>query len=536
MNSLNTTPPSLRVDPPVAQGGSATNDRPCEVGEMSAQLTEGSGPVLISPISGHILILGLGISGMSMARWCVRLGATVTVLDTRATPPALAELQSELPSVTFQHGTFTADIIDGTDIRAVFKSPGLSPDAVSSLVNAAKASALWVGNELTLFNHALRELKTLQGYDPKILAVTGTNGKTTVTSLTGLLVERAGKSVAVAGNIGPALLDTLAQHLDAGTLPQVWSLELSSFQLDSVDDFMPTAATVLNITEDHLDWHGTMAEYAAAKENIYGFESVLGKSKSLKQQTQIFVTSGLPTQVDEYAIEVVAGMRWLVRAVPESDEPPARVKKGMTAPPVPFVIQRLMPADALRIRGAHNATNSLAALALASRAGCALAPMLYGLREYRGEPHRVESIAIHNEVEYIDDSKGTNVGATVAALTSLGFDKLSPNGVEKKIILILGGDGKGQDFAPLATPIHKYVKSLVLIGRDANPIEVALRDTQVTLQHATSLEVAVTACAKLASAGDVVLLSPACASLDMFKDYKHRADVFAAAVQGLADL
>jgi UDP-N-acetylmuramoylalanine--D-glutamate ligase len=182
----------------------------------------------MSSISGHILILGLGISGLSMARWCVRLGATVTVLDTRSAPPALAELQSELPSVTFKHGTFTADMIDGSDIRAVFKSPGLSPDAVSGLMNAAKASALWVGNELTLFNHALRELKTSQNYDPKILAITGTNGKTTVTSLTGLLVERAGKSVAVAGNIGPALLDTLAQHLDANTLPEVWALELSS--------------------------------------------------------------------------------------------------------------------------------------------------------------------------------------------------------------------------------------------------------------------------------------------------------------------
>jgi UDP-N-acetylmuramoylalanine--D-glutamate ligase len=433
-----------------------------------------------------------------------------------------------LPSVTFQQGTFTADIIDGTDIRAVFKSPGLNPDAVSGLINAAKASALWVGNELTLFNHALRELKTSQGYDPKILAVTGTNGKTTVTSLTGLLVERAGKSVAVAGNIGPALLDTLAQHWDANTLPEVWALELSSFQLDGVDDFMPTAATVLNITEDHLDWHGDMAAYTAAKENIYG---------KTKAQTQILVNSDIPTQVDEYGIEVVAGMNWLVRAVPESDEPPARVKKGMAAPPVPYVIQRLMPADALRIRGAHNAANALAALALAARAGCPLAPMLYGLREYRGEPHRMESVAFVREVEYIDDSKGTNVGATVAALTSLGQDKQGTaigNVSAKKIILILGGDGKGQDFSPLATPVDNHVKAVVLIGRDASKIEAALQDTSATLQHAASLEAAVAACAELAIVGDVVLLSPACASLDMFKDYKHRADVFVQAVEAIA--
>ena len=474
----------------------------------------------------HILILGLGISGLSMARWCVRLGAAVTVVDTRAAPPELAslrELAANGASIHFKHQNFTANLIDGTDIRAVFKSPGLSPASTADVMNAAKASGLWLGNELTLFNHALRELKTAQNYNPKILAVTGTNGKTTVTALTGLLVERAGKTVAVAGNIGPALLDTLAQHLDASTLPQVWALELSSFQLDDVHDFEPTAATVLNLTEDHLDWHGDMAAYGAAKEHIYG---------RLKAQTQIHVTSNLPTRADEYGIETVSGMKWLVRAVPESDDPPSKVRKGEVAPPTPYVIQRLMPADALRIRGTHNATNALAALALAARAGCPLAPMLYGLREYRGEPHRMESIAVHNEVEYIDDSKGTNVGATLAALSSLGADKQG-----KKIILILGGDGKGQDFTPLAASVAQYVRGVVLIGKDATLIEAALietvsRDTQ--LHHATSLESAVSQCAAMATSGDIVLLSPACASLDMFKDYKHRAAVFVAAVEALA--
>jgi UDP-N-acetylmuramoylalanine--D-glutamate ligase len=298
-------------------------------------------------------------------------------------------------------------------------------------------------------------------------------------------------------------------------------LELSSFQLDGVDDFAPTAATVLNVTQDHLDWHGNMEAYAAAKENIYGKH---------KAQTQIFVSSGLPMRVDEYGIETVSGMNWLVRAVPDSDEPAPRVKKGMTAPPVPFTIQRLMPADALRIRGSHNATNALAALALAAKAGCPLAPMLYGLREYRGEPHRMESIAIHNEVEYIDDSKGTNVGATVAALSSLGQDTLG-----KKIIAILGGDGKGQDFAPLADPVAQYVRAAVLIGKDAALITTALQGLpDVALQQAASLESAVVQCANFAKSGDIVLLSPACASLDMFKDYKHRADVFVASVQALA--
>jgi UDP-N-acetylmuramoylalanine--D-glutamate ligase len=478
----------------------------------------------------HILILGLGISGLSMARWCVRLGATVTVLDTRDAPPEVAALRAELPNVSFKTGALSADMIDGSDIRAVFKSPGLSPAAVASLMNAAKASGLWVGNELSLFNHALRELKASRQYSPKVLGVTGTNGKTTVTTLTGLLIARAGLSVAVAGNIGPALLDTLAQHLDADTLPQVWALELSSFQLDGVQDFEPTGATVLNLTEDHLDWHGDMAAYAAAKENIYGYAN----GHSLKAQTRIQVASAMPTQADEYGIEVVSGMKWLVRGVPEADEPAVKVKKGMPPPPVPFTIQRLMPADALRIRGSHNATNALAALALACKAGCSLAPMLYGLREYQGEPHRMAPVGIHDGVTYIDDSKGTNVGATVAALNSLGQDN-----VGKKIVLILGGDGKGQDFAPLALPINQYVKAVVLIGRDAAKIESALHTIAVTMEHASTLEAAVSAAKRLAKAqGDasnMVLLSPACASLDMFKDYKHRAAVFASALQTLMD-
>ncbi len=476
----------------------------------------------------HILILGLGISGLSMARWCLRLGATVTVVDTRQTPPgldALTRLQTAGSAITFQAHAFTADLVEGTRVRGVFKSQGLSPASVAPVWHAAKASGLWLGNELTLFNHALRELKTSRGYAPKLLAITGTNGKTTVTSLTGQLVARAGKTVAVAGNIDPPLLDTLGLHLDAQAqnhtpLPQVWVLELASYQLHEVEDFEPTSATVLNVTQDHLDWHGSMEDYARAKENIYG------KNKA---HTQIFVTAGLPTRAGEYGIEKTAGMNWLVRAVPESDEPPAKVKKGMTAPPLPFTVQRLMPADALRIRGTHNATNALAALALAERAGCPLAPMLYGLREYRGEPHRVESVGFHNEVEYIDDSKGTNVGATVAALASLGADKGG-----KKIMVILGGEGKGQDFAPLAAPVRQYVREVVLIGQAAPAIKAALANIEGLGLHSVSrLEEAVQACAAMAQAGDIVLLSPACASFDMFQDYKHRAAVFVESVRAL---
>lgn len=484
-------------------------------------------------LNQHILILGLGASGLSMARWCARLGAMVTVLDTRDNPPQLETLQETLPNVRFQAGDFTADKVSGTDIRAVFKSPGLSPSTTAALIDAAKASGLWVGNELSLFNHALRELAVSHHYRPRVLGVTGTNGKTTVTTLTGLLVARAGLVVAVAGNIGPPLLTTLGEYLDSyaqsqQSLPEVWVLELSSFQLDGVTDFAPTAATVLNLSEDHLDWHGDMKSYAAAKENIYGFAN----GQSLKAQTQIRFSPSLPTAVDEFGIEVVAGMKWLVRAAPHFDEPTPKVKKGAPAAAVPFSLQRLMPADALRIRGLHNATNALAALALAYKAGCPLAPMLYGLRDYAGEAHRMETIAVHDDVTFIDDSKGTNVGATVAALNSLGQEL---NG--KKIVLILGGDGKGQDFKPLAPLVEQFVHVVLLIGRDALQIKAALASTSVEVEEADSLEAAVHRAyqhARLAGPSSVVLLSPACASLDMFRDYQHRAEVFKATVQAIA--
>jgi UDP-N-acetylmuramoylalanine--D-glutamate ligase len=210
----------------------------------------------------------------------------------------------------------------------------------------------------------------------------------------------------------------------------------------------------------------------------------------------------------------------------EADETQKR-KRGAAVEEEEIHLQRLMPADALRIRGRHNALNALASLALATAAGCQLAPMLYGLREYRGEPHRVEPVAIIDEVEYFDDSKGTNVGATVAALIGLGE--------ERRVVVILGGDGKGQDFTPLAAPVRQYARAVVLIGRDAPMIDAALASTGISLQTAASLPEAVTLAAGCAQSGDAVLLSPACASFDMFKDYAHRAAVFCEAVEALAD-
>ena len=488
----------------------------------------------------QVLVVGLGASGLAMARWCARAGAQVTVLDDRAAPPQAATLAQDIPAARILHGALDAQALAHGPFQRICISPGLAPARVSDLVDAARAQGLWVGSELGLFTQALLALHETQAYQPQIIAITGTNGKTTVTSLTGQLVARAGKSVAVAGNIGPTLLDTLAQAIDTQALPQVWVLELSSFQLHYAQDFEPTVATVLNLSQDHLDWHTDLQDYARAKARIFGSKglmllnrddaqvmAMLPEPQRVKlqkpvQRAHVCFSAQTPSHAGDYGLEEVNGVVWLVRAAPADET----IKRGRNAPVEDLFLQRLMPADALRIRGRHNACNALAAVALASATGCALGPMLFGLREYSGEPHRVQSLGVVGAVEYFDDSKGTNVGATVAALQGLGQDRA--------LVLILGGDGKGQDFAPLAAPVRAYGRAVLLIGRDATLIRQALQDTGVALHDATSMDDAVQQAATLAHEGDAVLMSPACASFDMFKDYAHRAAVFAAAVQSLA--
>ena len=488
----------------------------------------------------HVLVLGLGASGLALARWCIRLGARVTVADTRAVPPQLDALHSQLPTAAFLCSSMDAALLATSPFDMVLKSPGLSPATVAGVVEAARTRGLAIGNELSLFAHALADLKADGGYAPQVIGITGTNGKTTVTTLTGLLVQRAGKSVAVAGNIGPTLLDTLTQQLDAealgAALPEVWVLELSSFQLDGVSNFEPTVATVLNITQDHLDWHGTLAAYGAAKANVYGHLGVmlLNRDDRLVMQAapalvkgkpvRPYITFGTsePKRPGDYGIETANGMAWLARAA-EADE---TIKRRKYEDAVVYV-QRLMPVDALRIRGRHNASNALAALALAAAAGCGIGPMLHGLRDYRGEPHRVESVAVLDDVEYFDDSKGTNVGATAAALSGLGVDR--------KLVVILGGEGKGQDFSPLAEPVMRYARAVILIGRDAALIRAALTGAGLPLLDASSMDHAVELAARQAQTGDAVLMSPACASFDMFRDYGHRAEVFCESVRQLAE-
>jgi UDP-N-acetylmuramoylalanine--D-glutamate ligase len=521
--------------PPVHSQGNPD----CPKGQSREPAQPGNVPVN-SLRDQEVLILGLGASGLAMARWCARCGAKVTVADTRAEPPQLQRLRQDVPGAQFLSAAMDRLLVEGTSIRAVFRSPGLSPASVADVQNAARAMGLWTGGELSLFTRALAELKASRGYVPQVLGISGTNGKTTVTSLTGQLIKRAGKSVMVAGNIGPTLLDTLGACLDADALPEIWVLELSSFQLESASDFEPTAATVLNLTQDHLDWHVGMEAYSAAKAKVFGEHGLMVLNRDdpkvmamrpapvrVRLQRPVereMITFGgdMPQRPGDFGIELVNGIAWLVRAL-EGDETHRRRKDDVEA----LHIQRLMPADALRIRGRHNAVNALAALALAGAAGCTLASMLYGLREYRGEPHRVEPVGVLRDVEYFDDSKGTNVGATVAALDGLGADR--------KVVVILGGESKGQDFSPLALSVTRSARTVVLIGRDAPLIRSALEKTAVPLLDAASMAEAVRLASQHAHAGDAVLMSPACASFDMFRNYEHRAAAFRDAVMALAD-
>jgi UDP-N-acetylmuramoylalanine--D-glutamate ligase len=499
------------------------------------------------------LVLGLGESGLAMARWLARDGGAVRVWDSRADPPRGAALREHLPQAELIGGALDEAALAG--VARVFKSPGLAPtdSRIAGLLAAAERAHLPVRGELELFAEALESLRLAHDYAPKIVAITGTNGKTTTTALTALLVERSGRRVAAAGNIGPTMLQTLADAIDASPqlsmrerLPEVWVLELSSFQLAgaTAGRFEADAAALLNLSEDHLDWHGSFADYGAAKARVFGTRATIvidrddaalarlvpaprtlptrkGRPPKVVARRVVGFGAGLPERPGDWGLAIENEMSWLVRARPDGD-----AAEGAGE----IVLQLLMPADALRIRGRHNALNALAALALADAIGCALAPMLHALREYRGEPHRVAHVATVNGIDAFDDSKGTNVGATVAALVGLGAER-APG----KLVVILGGDGKGQDFAPLAAPLARFARAVVTIGRDAAAIERVVAATSVPFERSATLEAAVGAAFARAEPGEAVLLSPACASLDMFRNYAHRAEVFASAVQALAD-
>jgi UDP-N-acetylmuramoylalanine--D-glutamate ligase len=493
----------------------------------------------------NALVLGLGESGLAMALWLARSGARVRVADTRESPDRLPALRASLPEAEFIAGPLAASLLEGVDFVAV--SPGLAPYRELAEINpAATAAGIPVWGEIELFAQALEALKNERAYEPKIIAITGTNGKTTVTTLVGQLCERAGKSVRVAGNISPAALDVLREVLDTDSLPEVWVLELSSFQLQTTFTLEAHAATVLNVTQDHLDWHGDMPSYAAAKHRVFAADTVRVLNRDdatvmrMASATGHNVTFGTdaPTVRDDLGLNNERGVLWLATAIPaeEEAEPKKRKKNDPPPPPIECMVKNLMPADALQIRGVHNAANALAALALCRALDLPLAPLLHGLREYRGQPHRVELVSAINEIEYYDDSKGTNVGATVAALYGLGK---AFTGASQRLVVIMGGDGKGQDFTPLAEPVSRHVRTVLLIGRDAALIRAALEASGAQLSYTledcgTDLPLAVKRASELAQAGDAVLLSPACASMDMFKNYAHRAQVFIDTVRDIA--
>lgn len=479
----------------------------------------------------NVMILGLGISGLAMARWCLQYGATVTVVDSRVNPPQLNQLKVELPQAHFVCSQFQPALLENVKFDYLLVSPGIKPADINELLSIAKDKSIRTGNELTLFILALHDLKELEAYKPNVLAITGTNGKTTVTSLTGKLVACVNMTVAIAGNIGPSLLDTLSESIKSAELPQVWVLELSSFQLNDVIDFEPTAGVVLNVTQDHLDWHEEMSSYIGAKSHVYGTQAmmvinrddevVMGMLASARKinKNRKFCTFGtdLPNRLGDYGLESVNGMTWLVRAT-SFDDVIVKKQRSLIESPIELSMQRLMPTDALQLRGQHNMLNALAALSLLESVGCSISRVLYGLREYKGEPHRVESIGIFNGIEYFDDSKGTNVGATVAAISGLG--------IARKIVVILGGDGKGQDFSPLIDVVSRFARAVVFIGKDKTIIADILKQVDVPKASVDSMAQAVLAAEKFSQNGDAVLLSPACASLDMFDNYEHRGREF----------
>ena len=438
----------------------------------------------------NILVLGLGDTGLSVARWVEQEGGRVRIADTRAAPPGLKGFSGE-----FHGGAFRESLL--ADVDMVCVSPGISLE--EGIVRQAIEKAIPVAGDIELFAWYVRTRSAA-----KVIAVTGTNGKTTVTALTGHLLRSAGVDCEIAGNIGPAALASLAARKNQDKPPAVWVLELSSYQLETTWSLRPDAAAMLNLSEDHLDRYTGLADYGAAKARIFQGEGeqILNRgdarSLALRLAGRSVVTFGLdaPRAGNDFGVRD----GWLVQGG-----------------------NRILETAELPIHGSHNVANALAACALAVSAGVPVQELGAGLRSFKGLPHRVELVATRRGVRWYDDSKGTNVGATIAALQGLG----------KKAILIMGGEGKGQDFSPLAPVVSRFSKAVLLIGRDAPLIERALAGFPA--EHSKSMEEAVGRAAQIAQPGEAVLLSPACASFDMFRDYKHRGEAFAAAVRGLGE-
>ncbi|MFO1502485.1 MAG: UDP-N-acetylmuramoyl-L-alanine--D-glutamate ligase [Steroidobacteraceae bacterium] len=435
------------------------------------------------------VVAGLGKTGHSVIRHLLARGWKVTATDTRAAPPGIAELRALAPGLRIALGGLDVGLL--ADVDYVVASPGLSQ--ADPFFIAARSLGLPVIGDIELFARAR---------PGRVVGITGTNGKSTVTSLLALMGQRAGLTTRAGGNLAPPALDLLE-----GAPADLYVLELSSYQLETTYSLQLAAASVLNVTPDHLDRYADVDSYAAAKARI--FERC--DTAVVNADDACVVAMARPGQrTASFSLHAESGADYVLRAEGGREWLCARGEK-------------LVAMDELRIVGHHNAANALAALALGDALGLARAGMLQALREFPGLAHRTAWVADVRGVRYVNDSKGTNVGATLAAVA----------GFAGPLLLIVGGDGKNQDFRPLAAAFAGKVRRALLIGRDAPAIAAALAGA-CELEHCDSLEAAVVAAARTAQPGDTVLLSPACASLDMFRDYGHRGEVFAEAVRKLA--
>ncbi len=449
-----------------------------------------------------ILVLGMGETGLSMVKWLSRQGAQVRVADSRMEPPGWKEIAEAFPLLQVYKGKFEAKVFDDIDIIAM--SPGVPLE--DPCVQQAMQRGIRVVGDMVLFAWALEQSNLPK---PKVVAITGSNGKTTVTAMVGAMLKKSGWNVEVAGNIGPAVLNALMQRMDAGDWPQAWVLETSSFQLETTHNLNADVATVLNLSEDHLDRYVGMQDYAVAKTRVFWHEMDEGIQVLNRNDPEACALALVDREQITFGI----------------DEPPTRADFGLIREGDDLWLvegdMQLMKTSELVVNGLHNAANALAALAMCRALGVPVDPLLLALREFRGLPHRMERVAAFNGVTFYDDSKSTNVGATVAAL----------NGMKQSVVLIAGGDGKGQDFSHLRQAVADNARAVVLIGRDAEIIAGELKDCDVPVHFAVTMEEAMQKSFLLAQGGDVVLLSPACASFDMFRNYIHRAEVFVAAVR-----
>lgn len=436
------------------------------------------------------LVVGLGITGLSCVRYLSAQGRDVAVADSRLQPPGLDTLKAQWPEVPLHLGPFDPALFAGFNELVV--SPGIS--IAEPAIRAAADQGASIRGDIDLFSEAA---------DAPIVAITGSNGKTTVTTLVGEMAKAAGKKVAVGGNIGTPALDLLGQGAE------LYVLELSSFQLETTEELGALAATVLNVSDDHMDRYDSKMAYFQAKQRIYrGARNAIVNlddplSTPMARDTLRFLCFGFHrVNPGTFSTRDDEGGTWIT-----------------------FGFDNLVRANELKLLGRHNISNVMAALALGTAAELPMDTMLSVARGFPGLPHRCQFIRRVNDVDYINDSKGTNVGATVAALESLAEG-------DRKIVLIAGGDGKGADFSPLADPVSRHCRALVLIGRDADRMEQAIGD-ELRVIKAGSLAEAVATAAELARAGDRVLLSPACASFDMFRDYQDRGEQFRQRVEGL---